>query len=170
MKWGLIIFVGFIVLMGIVVSTNKDAQKSFEEGKQVGANIGQSKPKVDFTGKVEPSTARKGQKVVMTIEVTNQDNSKTIDGMRILFANEDFVKKGLVITNVMSGGVQDGRAFEWTNSLMQIKPGEKRDFVIVAQANVPGNYESVVTLVNPTGKTAFDDQNQELKAKLTVLP
>lgn len=41
-KWSLIIFVGFFVLMGIIGSSSKDAQKSFEAGKKAGSGESQA--------------------------------------------------------------------------------------------------------------------------------
>lgn len=124
--------------------------------------------KISFTGKIEPSVLHPGEKAVLTFEVINEDAQRPLEGLRILFADSGLISKGLTIVNVMSGGICDGRAFEWKNELMKIPPGSKRDFVIVAQANEPGSYESVVTLVNPMGVAPFDDQGQELNAKLLV--
>lgn len=175
LKWVFVGVVGLIVLSLLLGGKNKQSSEAFKQGLEAGkqaASPAQKEPlpKIEFSGKVEPALTKKGEKVVITFDVTNTDESKTIEGMRILFANEDFLKKGLVIVNVMSGGQQDGRAFQWTNDLMKIAPKGKRSFVIVATANEPGNYESVVTFRSPTLTTTFDDQGQELKAKLTVLP
>lgn len=128
-----------------------------------------NKPKIHFIGTIEPSVVNQSDKVVITFEIENLDSKMTVDGMRILFANEEFLTKGLSIVNVMSGGRQTGRAFQWDNDLMKIPPKEKRSFTIVASANQKGSYESIVTFLNPTGVDPFDDQGQELKAKLLVL-
>ena len=175
-KWGIVILIIFVVIGAITGGSSKEGNKAIQAGLEAGKGRGTtntpaaSKPKISVNGKVAPSLAKKGDKVVVEFEIENLDDKTTVDGMRILFANQDFVNKALVITGVMSGGVQQGRAFEWTNELMAIKPKEKRNFVIVAAANQPGNYESEVTFVSPVGKVAFDDQDQSLKAKVAILP
>lgn len=126
-----------------------------------------SPPKIDFSGTVDPSFVQQGEKVVITFTIENLDETQTIEGMRILFANKAFLEKGLTIVNVMSGGAYHGRAFEWKNDLMGIPPKEKRNFVIVATANQPGRYESAVTFLNPTGTKPFEAE-EELKATLIV--
>lgn len=95
--------------------------------------------------------------------------------MRILFANSNFVNKAITVVNVMNGGEQDGRAFDWpseSSMLMKIPPKEKRTFTIVASAKERGSYQSVVTFkasrVQGIQET-FDTQDRELTAKLIVL-
>lgn len=41
-KWSLIIFIGFFVLVGIIGSSNEGAQKSFEAGKKAGSEQAQA--------------------------------------------------------------------------------------------------------------------------------
>lgn len=171
LKWGIIILIIFILIGIVSGGSSKNGNNALKSGFDAGKKTDQlPKPKVSFNGKITPSTVNKGEKVSIEFEVENIDDKTPIDGVRILFANQNILNKGLIITNVMSGGIQQGRAFEWTNDLMKIQPKEKRNFVIMAVASQPGNYESEVTFVNPTGKTAFDDQGQSLKAKLIVLP
>lgn len=125
------------------------------------------KPKVDFSGWVEPPVASTGEKVIIHFDVENLSEDQSLNGMRILFANSRFLTEGLVIVNVMSGGVQDGRAFEWS---MEIPAKEKRSYQIVAYANEVGNYESVITLQSDGHWLEDPEGNSELLAKLTVVP
>lgn len=127
-------------------------------------------PKISISGSITPTVAQKGTKVVIKIDVENKDPQRSIDGVRILFSNKDFLEKGLIIVNVMSGGTQDGRAFVWQNEGMKIPPNEKRSFQIVAQANVPGTYQSVINVLTPSSSYyTYEGDNSELVAKLSVL-
>lgn len=168
---------GFFVLLLIISQSDKSSTTLNTQAdnptqaitKPIEKPVEHSK-NIDVTGKVEPSIATKGEKVVITIEVTNLDKTQPINGMRILFADSSFIDKGLSIVNVMSGGTQDGRAFVWNNELMKIPPKEKRDFVIVAKANETGSYESTITFGTPSSPNSimYDYFDQELKAKLIV--
>ena len=137
--------------------------KAAEEAKKL--------PKVNIAGSVTPTVAQKGDKVVIKIDVENLDSSKTIDGIKLLFSDTKFLEQGLVIVNVMSGGIQNGRAFVWQLEGAKIPPKEKRSYQIVAQANTPGTYQSIIQIKPPsTGQVYSDPEgNEELNAKLVVL-
>jgi hypothetical protein len=128
-------------------------------------------PKIDFSGSVQPSLATVGEKVVIKVQITNLDSTYTIDGIRLLFSDEDFLEQGLIIVNVMSGGEKDtSRSFKWNSDLMKIAPKQTKSFVIVAQANIPGDYESIISIKEATGLRIYSDTqgNEELVAKLIV--
>jgi len=127
-------------------------------------------PKVNFSGSVDPAIAQKGDKVLIKVDVENLDESKSIDGIKLLFSDKKFLEQGLIIVNVMSGGVQDGRAFNWKSEATNIPPKGKRSYQIVAQANTPGTYESIIQVESPSFQIYSDPEgNSELSAKLVVL-
>ncbi len=128
-------------------------------------------PKVEFAGQVSPRVAARGDKVIIRIDVKNLDSSRTIEGLRILFSSSDFLDEGLAIVNVMSGGIQDGRAFVWQNEGTKIPPREQRSFQIVGKANRPGKYESIIQIKDQRTAQVYEDPqgNSELVAKLTVM-
>lgn len=128
-----------------------------------------SKPKIDFSGKVDPVFASRGDKVVITFTIQNLDEEQSIDGMRILFSNPDFVNKGLNVVNIIGGGTWDGRAFEWKTDALKLEPKMKKNFVIVANAKQSGDYESIVTFKAPYKMPEIDDGGHELKTNLFVL-
>ncbi|MDD4600437.1 hypothetical protein SDC9_05966 [bioreactor metagenome] len=174
--WGMmgIIAISFI-LGGCGNSDDKKAvqqtTKQSNEVKKQQAEATKELPKINFTGQINPTVAQKGSKVVIRIDVENLDKEKTIDNVRLLFSDSDFLEQGLIIVNVMSGGQQDGRAFVWQNEGMKMKPGEKRSFQIVAQANKPGKYQSIIQIKDAKSSKEYKDpsNNSELVAKLTVL-
>lgn len=127
--------------------------------------------KVNIAGAVTPSIAQKGEKVIIKIDVENLDANKTIDGVRLLFSDMKFLDQGLIIVNVMSGGIQDGRAFVWQGEMANIPPKGKRSYQIVAQANNPGTYQSIINIKSPSTGLPYSDPegNEELNAKLVVL-
>lgn len=54
-------------------------------------------PKVNFTGKIEPPIARVGQKVVIEVEVENLSDTTTIDDLRLLFSNKEFLTTSILL-------------------------------------------------------------------------
>lgn len=153
------------------VKQTTQQQSSAETAKKQQLEAAKELPKVNFTGQITPTVAQKGSKVVIRVDVENLDKEKTIENVRLLFSDSDFLEQGLIIANVMSGGQQDGRAFLWQNEGMKIKPGEKRSFQIVAQANKPGKYQSIIQIKDAKSSKDYKDtsNNSELVAKLTVL-
>ena len=82
-------------------------------------------PVINFTGKIDPSIAKVGDKVVIAVTIENTDSKKTIKGIQLLFSNKSFISEGLTVVNIMNGGQQDGRSFIWS---MEIPPKESRTF------------------------------------------
>lgn len=170
-----VVFLGVFWISGIIHGQVYDSVKVTEPQTQRVATIKEevknNLPKIKFAGQVNPVVVTRGSKVVIKIDVENLDKEKTIDNIRLLFSDSDFLEQGLVIVNVMSGGQQDGRAFVWQNELAKIKPGEKRSFQIVAQANKPGKYNSVISIKDVKSGKIYEELNgnAELVANLTVL-
>lgn len=158
-------------IFGPDVHEDKKSSSSVEIAKKQQEEPTKELPKVNFTGQINPSVATKGSKVVIRIDIENLDKEKTIENVRLLFSDSDFLEQGLIIVNVMSGGQQDGRAFVWQNEGMRMKPGEKRSFQIVAQANKPGKYQSIIQIKDAKSSREYKDpsNNSELVTKLTVL-
>lgn len=146
-------------------ATNTSTTNTTQEPKQE-----ESLVKINFNGSITPTVVKAGEKVVIAVQVENLDGSKTIDGIRLLFSNTKFLEDGLTIVNIMSGGVQDGRSFKWQNEGMKIAPKEKRTFQIVAKANKPGAYSSIIQIKPIDGIKNYSDPdgNEELNAKFTV--
>lgn len=127
--------------------------------------------KVSIDGKIEPPIAQVGDKVAITITVQNNDKEQTVDGIRLLSTNKDYLEKALIVVNAVNGEKSFGGAYEWNTPIMRIPPGEKRNLVIVAQANEPGSYETQFLIKSSDFNTQFDlpADGEELKAKLIVL-
>lgn len=137
------------------------------EQKEVEAKL----PKINFTGEVKPSIAKIGEKVVIRVDIENLSDTETINEVRLLFSDDNFLNQGLVITNIMNGGKQDGRSFLWKdNDLMNIPPKQKRSFNIIANANKAGNYKSIISIKKGSQIYSDPEGNEELVAKLVVTP
>jgi hypothetical protein len=170
-KWWFWVII--IIVLIYITSSKENKTKSVStaiiETKKV--EVVKDNIKLDFAGSIDPMIATIGDKVVIKIDIQNLDTLKTLDATRILFSDTKFLNNGLIIVNVMSGGIQDGRSFKWINDGMKIPPLEKRSFQIVAQANKPGKYESIIQITPIEGGLPYEDSygNSELVAKLTVL-
>ncbi len=167
----LLFLVLFIVT--IVVNGQSNSEQSASNTSEVSNSAYEQSTNLTIDGKVEPSVASQGEKVVITFTVTNNDETKSVDMFHIRFADDDFIKNGFKVTSVMSGGVNPEALpndFVWNNDLMKILPGETRTFTIVGVAEHAGNYESTVTFAVPRSKDGviLDYLDQELNAKLIV--
>ena len=142
------------------------AEKEAQEKKEEEA---MKLPVINFTGKIDPSVANVGDKVVISVTIENTDSKKTIKGIKLLFSDKSFISEGLTIVNIMNGGQQDGRSFIWS---MEIPPKESRTFNIVCAATNTGNYETVIDIIEADGFQTYHDKNgnEELHAKLAIVP
>ncbi|QAT40833.1 hypothetical protein [Clostridium sp. JN-9] len=145
-------------------ATEEKAKEQAEAKK-----IQEEMPKINFTGKINPQIAKTGEKVVISVEIENTSKNKSIKGIKLVFSNKDLLEKGLVITNIMNGGTKNGRDINWN---IEIPPKEKRTFNIIASANEPGEYETVITFGEYNGFVYYQspDGNDELDGKLIVTP
>ncbi|MZK51866.1 hypothetical protein [Clostridium beijerinckii] len=147
----------------------KEAAEKKEKEQAEAKKIQEAIPKINFTGKINPQIVQSGGKVVISVEIENTSVDTTIKGIKLLFSNKNILDKGLVITNIMNGGVRDDRKINWN---IEIPPKEKRTFNIVATANEPGEYETAITFGEYNGSVYYKspDGNEELDGKLVVTP
>lgn len=147
----------------------KEETKKAENAEAEAKKVQEEMPKINFKGVINPQLAQRGEKVVITVEIENTDNNKTIKGIKMIFSNKNLLEKGLVITNIMNGGTRDGRDVFWN---IEIPPKEKRAFNIVASANEPGEYETAITFGEYNGFVNYQspDGKDELDGKLVVTP
>lgn len=146
----------------------KEAQKK-KEAQEKEEEEATKLPVINFTGKIDPSVANVGDKVVIAVTIENTDSKKTIQGIKLIFSDKSFISEGLTIVNIMNGGQQQGRSFIWS---MEIPPKESRTFNIVCAATNAGNYETVISIIEADGLQSYRDQNgnEELNAKLVIVP
>jgi hypothetical protein len=163
----LLVFILVGSLSGCGGSSNRTSQTT---QTQTQTQAQEQLVKISFDGSITPNVVKSGEKVVIAVTVENLDDAKTIENVRLLFSSSSFLNDGLAIVNVMSQGTQDGRSFTWQSDLTKIPPKEKRTFQIVATANKPGTYTSVIQIKPASGTQNYSDNdgNEELNAKIVV--
>lgn len=160
----------FLFIIIFVPKPQKEVKQA--ETKQVAQQpkqeVKEELPLIQFSGKINPETPQTGEKVVIAINVKNMSN-KDIKGIRLLFSNKQSITDGLIIVNIMNGGVQDNRSFIWKDLI--VKPSEEVNLNIVCQANKPGNYENIIQIQTPNSMENLKDDtgNEELHYKFTIL-
>lgn len=168
MKKILMLILSLIFAVSLIGCGGTKEQPKQETKKEVKQEV-KEEPlnKINFNGSIDPTTVKTGKKIVVAVEVENLDETKPINGIRLLFSNSKFLEDGLTIANIMNGGVQDGRSVKWN---IQIPPKEKRAFQIIGKANKVGSYESVIQIKPIEGTKTYSDKdgNEELNAKFTV--
>jgi hypothetical protein len=159
----LLVFILVGSLSGCGGSSNRTSQTTQAQAQE-------QLVKISFNGAITPNVVKSGEKVVIAVTVENLDDAKTIENVRLLFSSSSFLNDGLAIVNVMSQGTQDGRSFTWQSDLTKIPPKEKRTFQIVATANKPGTYTSIIQIKPASGTQNYSDNegNEELNAKIVV--
>lgn len=162
----------FVVGCGDKKEAPKQDTKAVEqsEKQETKEEVKQELPLIDFTGKVSPSVLTKGNDGTVSVKVTNK-GEKDINGIRLLFSNNDLVTKGLIIKNVVNGKVSEvsNRSFEWPD--LTIKPNETAELKIELQANEQGQYDNVIT-IQPVGSSQIykaSDGNAELHYKFKII-
>jgi general stress protein CsbA len=148
--WGCATFIVFIMVIGLIrgcLGYDKDKQEiSVNDSTEVVETVASPNPeekpsnipKVEFTGRFDPTILYVGEKLVIEFKVKNI-SEQPIKGFKI--AGHGPFKK-CTIANVMpAASYESGWGTYWFNSTLEIPPGETRALYITAYPNESGNFE-----------------------------
>lgn len=129
--------------------------------------------KVNFTGKITPTVAISGDKIVIAVTVENL-SGKTLDGFILRFSDCKFIK-ALTIVNVI-GGVEDNSCESFLGnykimSSLEVSVGHPITVNIIAYSADMGNFDSTITLLNKNlnDSNLKDAEGEELKTLIAKI-